>query len=92
MTNQYFVIMFEAYLMKTDTLLDLKGTAQKNITSVKVLKFLPIPLPPTTEQNRIVAKVDQLMSLCDELEAKLKQSQSDSKRLMEAVVRELVAA
>lgn len=32
------------------------------------------------------------MSLCDELEAKLKQSQSDSERLMEAVVREMVAA
>ncbi|HJH30164.1 MAG TPA: hypothetical protein C5S51_10855 [Methanosarcinaceae archaeon] len=31
----------------------------------------PFPLPPFEEQRRIVAKVDQLMALCDELETKL---------------------
>jgi len=48
-------------------------------------------LPPYNEQRRIVARVDQLMSLCDNLEAGLLRSQAASERLMEAVVRRMLA-
>lgn len=51
---------------------------------------LPIPLPPITEQKRIVAKVDQLMNICNELEVKLLQSQNDNEKLMDVVVRQLL--
>ena len=46
------------------------------------------PLPPLTEQKRIVAKVDQLMHLCDELGTGLTQSKKDSEMLMQAVLHE----
>src|SRR5690606_37632350 len=44
-----------------------RGSTFSNITKDQLNEF-PIPLPPLNEQKRIVAKVDQLMSLCDQLE------------------------
>jgi len=49
-----------------------QGLAQKNISQT-ILKAWTIPLPPLAEQKRIVAKVDELMALCDRLEAQLKE-------------------
>ncbi|ATU08118.1 restriction endonuclease subunit S [Methanohalophilus portucalensis] len=46
-----------------------KGIGINNL-SKKKLESLIIPIPPLAEQHRIVAKVDQLMNLCDELERK----------------------
>jgi Restriction endonuclease S subunits len=44
------------------------GMAIKNL-STKQINETPFPLPPLVEQKRIVAKVHQLMALCDRLEA-----------------------
>lgn len=45
------------------------GTTQQVELSTNSVRALPIPCPPTEEQSRIVAKVDELMALCDKLEA-----------------------
>ncbi len=63
------------------------GGAQPNLNLQKV-KQLRVPLPPLAEQSRIVAKVDELMSLCDELEAHLTTAQSVSRHLLEALLHE----
>ncbi len=54
------------------------GMAREGL-SKKVLELFEIPFPPLNEQNRIVAKVDSLMSLCDELE-KQQQKKANKKR------------
>ncbi len=46
------------------------------------------PIPPLTEQKRIVAKVDQLLKLCDELENQLNQYRKENEMLMQAVLQE----
>ncbi len=44
------------------------SSSMKNVSREVVLS-LPVPLPPAGEQSRIVAKVEELMALCDRLEA-----------------------
>jgi type I restriction enzyme, S subunit len=46
------------------------------------------PLPPIAEQHRIVAKVDELMTVCDQLKMQLTTAQAESRRLLEAVLHE----
>jgi type I restriction enzyme, S subunit len=55
------------------------------------IRDLILPLPPLAEQHRIVAKVDQLMALVDELETQLATSRATAKNLLEALVAELTA-
>ena len=51
----------------SDEINETHGTTVKTFTIIKA-KSLLIPFPPLAEQHRIVAKVDRLMALCDELE------------------------
>jgi type I restriction enzyme S subunit len=44
------------------------GTTFKEVSG-KIVAAVAFPLPPLGEQRRIVAKVDELMALCDRLEA-----------------------
>jgi len=47
---------------------------------------LPIPLPPLAEQHRIVAKVEELMTLCDRLEVQLANAKTEASRLLASVL------
>ena len=50
----------------------------------KHLGAFRIPLPPLAEQKRIVAKVDELMALCDRLEAQLQERDTQHAALARA--------
>jgi type I restriction enzyme S subunit len=68
MTKQYFLVMFKAVVQQQIVLSSL-GSAMKNLTSIAWLKeSVVFPLPPIVEQERIIAKVEELMTICDELE------------------------
>lgn len=64
------------------------GSAQPKMNQAK-MNSIPIGLPPLAEQRRIVARVDQLMALVDELETQLTASRATAADLLSAVVSEL---
>ena len=53
------------------------------------MNSIPIAVPPLAEQHRIVAKVDELMGLCDRLEAAKAKRESRRDRLVAASLQRL---
>ena len=51
-----------------------------------------VPLPPLAEQRRIVAKVDELMVLCDRMEAGIGAADGARHRLLESLVHDALAS
>lgn len=54
------------------------------------LRAIPIPVAPLAEQRRVMRRVNQLMKLCDDLEARLHRAEDRASKLVEAVVQEMV--
>ncbi|HHJ1296269.1 TPA: restriction endonuclease subunit S [Pseudomonas sp. H2] len=65
------------------------GGAQPNLNLGKI-KETVLPLPPVIEQHRIVAKLDQLMTLCDQLKARLTQARQLNEQLASTFVERAV--
>jgi type I restriction enzyme S subunit len=89
LTYPYFIKVFLEHLairLQQEAI----GGAQPFV-SLGYFRKLPFPLPPIAEQRRIVAKVDQLMALVDELETQLAASRAIARNLLEAVVAELTS-
>ena len=60
-----------------------KKAIKGNNLNSESLGLLVIPVPPLEEQHRIVAKIDELMKLCDQLELQTESSIEAHKRLVE---------
>ncbi len=81
------------HIEKADAILDVifataTGTANQGKIGSGDLLDLQIPFPPLAEQKRIVAKVDELMALCDELEVRLTTTATTRHQLLETTLRE----
>jgi len=63
--NKYLLVLLKA--MKSNFIGQGAGGAQPNISREKIIATVAA-MPPSAEQHRIVAKVDELMALCDQLE------------------------
>ncbi len=66
-------------------LLEATGMTATGIKASK-LKEMPVPIPPLEEQYRIVAKVDQVMALCDSLDHQIDAATTKQAELLGAVI------
>ena len=68
------------------------GSAGQKRVPTEFFSFNPLPLPPLTEQLRIVAKVGELMALCDQLEQQTDAKLSSHQTLVETLLNALTSA
>jgi type I restriction enzyme S subunit len=66
------------------------GSTSPHVNMKSIRQFL-IPVPPLSQQQRIVRKMEQLLGICDALESRLRTAEDRAARFAEAAVRELVA-
>ena len=60
---------------------------QANVNGTK-LRNMALPLPPAAEQNRIIAKVDELFAICERLDAQLTTSRTERGHLLASILHE----
>lgn len=92
-------LMAAAYLdlvLKDDRLLDLifesaTGTANQANIGMSSLNLWTLPLPPLAEQHHIVAKVDELMAICDQLKTHITTANQLQQKLADVLVAQAVA-
>ncbi len=83
--NEYVNLYFNTpvsyrYIKKYDN-----GTAQPNLAATDLERFL-VPLASLSEQKRIIAKINELMSLCDQLEQQSLTSLDAHSQLVETLL------
>ena len=82
--NRYFPELMRSPLAKHQ--FDAPQRGIKNSFRLGDVGEMIVPIPPLAEQHRIVAKVDELMALCEQLKVRLSDAQTTQLHLADAVV------
>jgi type I restriction enzyme S subunit len=86
--NEYLLKAMTAPFFYAEMRSEMTGVAITRVTLAKLNNAI-IPLPPLAEQHRIVAKVDELMALCDQLETKHNNATEAHEQLVSALLQSL---
>jgi type I restriction enzyme, S subunit len=85
----FLLLLLKSPLVYGQATASTTGTAQPTVP-LGALRSFRVPLPPISEQRRIAAKASQLMTLADQLELQLVGSVATARKLLEAVVNEML--
>ncbi len=84
--SRFIALAMKAFAPEIDA--NAPGTTFKEVSG-KIVAAVPFPLPPLPEQHRIVAKIDELMALCDQLEAVRAEREMDRNKLTLSILAKL---
>ena len=87
--NKFFITLFRSNYLQSLVYKSAMGSAITNMVGVKELKQFLMPIPPLKEQEAIVDEVNTLMTLCDELEQQIENSQTQIEQLMQSCLKEV---
>ena len=77
---------FQAFIFDEQT-----GAGRGGLPKYKMDR-IPVAVPPLSEQRRIVAKVDELMALCDQMETELATADAIRSRLLDSLLHEVLGS
>ncbi len=84
--SSYVYIFLKSPLFRIDGEACMTGTAGQKRLPTDYFALRAIPLPPAKEQIRIVAKVEELMTLCNKFESQLRETRKLAEHLCIAVI------
>jgi type I restriction enzyme, S subunit len=83
--SEYIIILFKCQFVRKYLAGEAVGITMVNLNH-GILKKMPMAVPPLAEQYRIVAKVNELIVLCDQLEVQLSNSQNSIYDLLKSLI------
>lgn len=86
-----YLMAFIGSPIAESTLRARKTDSTHAVFGIKKARELQIPVPPLAEQNAIIARVQELMTLCDRLEASIAAGDDTRRRLLDALLAEALA-
>ena len=89
--REYIRLVLGSQLIQ-DELYEKSHGSTMNVLNLGLLRDLVFPFPPVEEQKRIVAKVEELTTLCDQLKQRLQTAQQTQQHFTDAVVTGALAA
>ena len=83
---RYMNLALKVEILKDAIFSSATGSANQANIGINNLREWIVPLPPLTEQHRIIAKTDRIMALCDQLDEQIDAATSKQTTLLNAVM------
>jgi type I restriction enzyme S subunit len=90
-SEEHIFIDFLSWLLKGTNLKENENATAQPVISGRKIYPIVIGLPPTAEQHRIVAKLDEVLAICDTLKERLNDAQTTQVQLADTIVEQAVA-